>query len=116
MPTSSCSSPPCSSRSTWSLPCCSLSTAACCPRKPGIEVLQQVEHVEHGQARGVLDRLLVGRQVGAFEYDRVDARMARQQITGGSHDLALDLLAIERRGVADEGFCKRAAFGQATEG
>ncbi len=55
-----------------------------------MEALQQVEHVEHGQAHGVLDRLLVRRQVGAFEDDRVDAGMTRHQIASSGHDLALD--------------------------
>src|SRR5262245_4764582 len=76
--------------------------------EPGVKILQEVEHVEHRPADGALHRFLVWRQVGAFEHDRVDGGMARHQVACGADHLALDLLAVERRGVADEGAGKRA--------
>src|SRR5947208_880576 len=63
--------------------------------EPGMEGLQQVENVEHRKAERLLQCRLVGRQVGAFEHDRVDPGMARHQLAPGCHRLALDLIAIE---------------------
>ncbi len=76
--------------------------AAFLTAKLGIEAIQKVEHVVHRQAKRGLEGLLVGRQVGAFEHHRVDLGMPCHQHTTGGDRLALDLLAIERKAVAQE--------------
>ena len=53
-----------------------------------------------GTPGGLLHRPLVGRQVGAFEHDRVDLGVPSDQVARRGHDLALDRGAIERQAIA----------------